>query len=519
VLFNSHIFLLVYLPIVLFGFFQIGRHRQSLAGLWLFLASLVFYGWWNPAFVGLLLLSIAFNYQVGLALSRAKNNKNQVHARRILQLGIGTDLGLLAYFKYANFFVENIDAAFGLNWQIQTILLPVGISFFTFTQIAFLVDAYRGDVKEANFIHYGLFVTYFPHLIAGPVLHHKEMMPQFAHVSTYKLNWENLAVGSTIFALGLFKKVVLADNIAPFASPVFAIAANGGSLSMLEAWGGVLAFTFQLYFDFSAYSDMAIGLSRLFGVKLPLNFNSPYKSVNMVEFWRRWHMTLSRFLRDYLYIALGGNRKGPLRRYANLMITMVLGGLWHGAGWTFLIWGALHGAYLIINHGWHQIRKVSGDDMHSSSLIGRMTSTAITFFAVVVAWVFFRAESLDAAVNVLRGMSGYNGLTLPMKMMQGGLGATMADWGVASGDLVALKNTPGGVSQLFFWLILLSGIVWFMPNTQQIMGNFKPAIEKIAVKSRVQWKPNTLWMIITAIILLYAFTEIGKVSEFLYFQF
>jgi alginate O-acetyltransferase complex protein AlgI len=519
VLFNSHIFLLAYLPIVLFGFFWISKHQRSLGALWLFLASLVFYGWWNPVFVTLLLASIVFNYRVGLALSRERAENRSARALRILQCGIGLDLAVLAYFKYANFLVQNVDAAFGMNWHIEGVLLPVGISFFTFTQIAFLVDAYRGEVKEANFIHYGLFVTYFPHLIAGPVLHHKEMMPQFAHADTYKLNWENVAVGMTIFSIGLFKKVVLADNIAPFASPVFAIAAEGGTPTLVEAWGGVLAYTFQLYFDFSAYSDMAIGLSRLFGVKLPLNFNSPYKSVNMVEFWRRWHMTLSRFLRDYLYIALGGNRNGPVRRYANLITTMVLGGLWHGAGWTFLIWGTLHGAYLVINHGWQQIRKALGHDLHSSSLFGRIASTALTFFAVVAAWVFFRAENLDAAIRVLHGMAGVNGLTLPARLMQGGLGATLSKLGFTGGDLVAFKNMPGGLSELSFWLVLLSGIVWLAPNTQQIMANFNPAIEKVPVVGRVLWKPNTLWMVVTAIVLLYAFTEIGKVSEFLYFQF
>lgn len=518
-LFNSHIFLLAYLPVVLLGFFQISKYRRSLGALWLFLASLVFYGWWNPVFLTLLLGSIVFNYRIGLLLTRARSAGQELRAKRTLQAGIGIDLALLAYFKYANFFVSNIDVLFGVSWNIGSVLLPVGISFFTFTQIAFLVDAYRGEVRETNFIHYGLFVTYFPHLIAGPVLHHKEMMPQFADADTYKLNWENIAVGATIFTMGLFKKVVLADGIAPFATPVFAVAASGGTVTLIEAWGAVLAYTFQLYFDFSAYSDMAIGLSRLFGVKLPLNFNSPYKAVNMIEFWRRWHMTLSRFLRDYLYIALGGNRKGPARRYVNLMTTMVLGGLWHGAGWTFLIWGALHGIYLVINHGWQKICDRLGHDRQRSTLIGRTLSTMLTFLAVVVAWVFFRAENLDAAMHLLAGMAGENGVTLPAKWVPGAVVAKVASWGITIGDLPALKNTPGGLRPLIVWLLLLSGIVWLMPNTQQIMANFKPAIEKVTSGGTLSWKPSKVWMIATAFILLYAFTEIGKVSEFLYFQF
>jgi len=214
-----------------------------------------------------------------------------------------------------------VGALAGVSWELAEIVLPVGISFYTFTQMAFLVDAARGEVRETHPVHYGLFVTYFPHLIAGPVLHHKEMMPQFARAETYRPHWENLAAGSAIFVIGLLKKVIVADNMAPFATPVFQLAAGGGDVSFAQRLAGALAYTFQLYFDFSAYSDMAVGLSRMFGVRLPLNFDSPYKAVNIIDFWRRWHMTLSRFLRDYLYIALGGNRHGKLRRYMNLFIT------------------------------------------------------------------------------------------------------------------------------------------------------------------------------------------------------
>ena len=342
-LFNSNTFLFLFLPVVLAGFFAIGRFHREAAALWLFAASVAFYGMWNAAYIALLIGSIVFNYTVGVNLSRLVADGRAARARWLIRGGVAGNLLLLGYYKYANFFVDSAAALTGADWQIATIVLPIGISFYTFTQIAFLVDCYRGEVRETNPIHYGLFVTYFPHLIAGPVLHHKEMMPQFAQAKTYRPDWECIAVGTTIFAIGLFKKVVIADGIGPFAAPIFNAAAAGQPLTMLEAWGGALAFSFQLYFDFSAYSDMAIGLSKLFGVRLPLNFDSPYKATSIIDFWRRWHMTLSRFLRDYLYIPLGGSRCGTMRTYINLLATMVIGGLWHGAGWTFVVWGALHG--------------------------------------------------------------------------------------------------------------------------------------------------------------------------------
>lgn len=518
-LFNSNVFLFLFLPVTFLGFFQIGRYSRPLAALWLFAASLFFYGWWNTAYVGLLLASIFFNYAVGISLSKEHAHGYVKRKKWILGLGIAADLGLLGYYKYANFFVENANTVFNLGWHIETVILPLGISFFTFTQIAFLVDAYRGEVKEANFIHYGLFVTYFPHLIAGPVLHHKEMMPQFALPATYRVNWENLSVGLTIFSIGLFKKVVLADGIAPFASSIFTAAADGGTITFLEAWGGALAYTFQLYFDFSGYSDMAIGISRLFGVKLPLNFNSPYKSVNIIEFWRRWHMTLSRFLRDYLYFALGGNRKGPARRYVNLLATMLLGGLWHGAGWTFMMWGVLHGLYLVINHAWHHVRKVLEHDLKHSTLPGRFAGMTLTFFVVVVGWVFFRAKNFDAALSILSGMVGLNGTILPSSwygLFHWRLVDLLGSFGIHFGPLPAVD---GNVDIMTGWIIALWALAWLAPNTQQIMANFKPALENVSPTKRLLWQPNKLWLTSIAVCLLYALTEMEKVSEFLYFQF
>ena len=518
-LFNSYTFLFIYLPIVLAGFFLIGHHHRGAAAFWLFGASVVFYGMWDIAYVPLLLGSIAFNYTVGLTLARCVQAGQQVQARWLIRFGVISNLCLLGYYKYANFFVTSSGALLGESWSIETIVLPIGISFFTFTQIAFLVDAYRGEVRETNPVHYGLFVTYFPHLIAGPVLHHKEMMPQFAQSNTYLPRWENFAAGIAIFSIGLFKKVVVADGIAPFSSPAFNAAAAGQSLSFLEAWGGALAYSFQLYFDFSAYSDMAIGLSRMFGVRLPLNFNSPYKAINIIEFWRRWHMTLSRFLRDYLYIYLGGNRKGTWRRYLNLFLTMLLGGLWHGAGWTFVAWGALHGVYLMINHGWRALRLRWGHDLQATSTVGLRFSTGITFLSVVVAWVFFRAQDMTAATAMLQAMAGMNGLVLPEQVLSSSLIDLLAQWGIRGGEFTAYSHISSAPSKMLFGLLLCSVLVWWFPNSQEILVDHQPALARVASTSRIRWRPGFAWTLVTSLTLFYALTEMGDVSEFLYFQF
>jgi D-alanyl-lipoteichoic acid acyltransferase DltB (MBOAT superfamily) len=521
VLFNSYIFLFLYLPFTLTLFFLLGRYNRSLAGLFLFTSSLFFYGWWNPAFLGLLVGSIAFNYGIGVAigkeLSSAKNNSAN-RLKWILWFGIIFDLSLLGYYKYANFFVDNLNLVTHSNWQVDKILLPLGVSFFTFTQIAFLVDTYRGKVKETNFIHYGLFVTYFPHLIAGPVLHHSEMMPQFAKPAIYKINWENFSVGLSIFAIGFFKKVVIADGVSPFASPVFNAAADGTALSFIEAWGGALAYTFQLYFDFSGYSDMAIGLSRLFGVKLPLNFDSPYKSKSIIEFWRRWHMTLSRFLRDYLYFALGGNRKGTARRYLNLFATMLLGGLWHGAGWTFVIWGGLHGLYLSINHAWLYLLTTLGYADKKPNSIWQFFSMLLTFFVVILGWVFFRAPDVKTALDIISGMLGLHGFIFPNGLLPQNLALILEQHGITCGRLAVFSSVEGGTTAMILWIAVLWASVWLLPNTQEILGRYEPALDTHST-GKLQWQPKLAWLIIISVMLIYTLIEMGKVSEFLYFQF
>jgi len=517
-LFNSYIFIFLFLPVVLFGFHWIGslgRHRVAIA--WLVAASLLFYGWWNPAYLGLILGSMLFNYAMGVAILTDKLPNKKC----LLVTGIATNLALLGYFKYANFFVDNLNTLVGNSLTLETIILPLAISFFTFQQITYLVDAYRGETREYHFLHYALFVTFFPQLIAGPIVHHREMLPQFARDTLYRLKAEHLAVGITIFALGLFKKVVLADGIAVYATPVFDAAEAGVVLTLFEAWGGALAYSLQLYFDFSGYSDMAIGLARMFGLRLPLNFNSPYKATSIIDFWRRWHITLSRFLRDYLYIPLGGSRKGEARRMANLMITMLLGGLWHGAGWTFVLWGGLHGLYLMVNHGWRRLLPVT-----SENVFRKVFGWTVTMLAVVVAWVPFRAETMEGASQVLGAMIGMNGLSLSDSMI-GQIGA-LEPWLVAHGAVfhgMFSNGVFGNKISAVLWIVVLILIAIALPNAQQIMRRYRPAFETYKgeiprVRYRwLEWRPTIVWTVYSSILLTLAIISLNRFSEFLYFQF
>lgn len=508
-LFNSYIFIFAFLPLTLLGFFLLGHAgRLQLASAWLVLMSLVFYGWWNPVYLGLIAASMVFNYQVGVALGRRAGGG--ASARRLLALGVAADLSLLGYYKYANFFVDNWNALGGSPIGLGEIVLPLGISFFTFTQIAYLVDAYRGEAREYNPLHYALFVTYYPHLIAGPVLHHSEMMPQFGKSSIYRFNVEHFTAGCVYFLMGLFKKVVIADSISAFASPVFGAAAAGATLSAADAWGGALAYTFQLYFDFSGYSDMAVGLAMMMGVRLPLNFNSPYKATNISDFWRRWHMTLSRFLRDYLYISLGGNRRGPARRYVNLFLTMLLGGLWHGAGWTFVIWGALHGFYLIVNHAWQALARGRGE----GGILARAASWLLTFLAVVIGWVFFRAEDVPSALRILDAML-HGSWQLSPFLADVLSAADIARWL----DLIGVHPTP--LSLLVVIEFVLLTVVVGLPNIQQLMSREYAGLEPGAeiAPSSLRWVRNHAWLGVTTIAAAWALLGLSGVSEFLYFQF
>lgn len=512
-LFNSYPFLFLYLPITLLAFLILRRRHRSLAIGGLFLASLIFYGVWNPRDVLLLLGSILFNFWIGQRLQKPWTEMTALRRRLWLQLGIGMDLGLLGYYKYAGFIEANLGALFDLNLDVSTIVLPLGISFFTFTQIAFLVDSYRGEVREGRFLDYGLFVTYFPHLIAGPVLHHKEMMPQFRSEDLVRFRWEDISIGATLFTLGLFKKVVFADGIAPYARAVFD--APSGAPDFMEAWGGALAFTFQLYFDFSGYSDMAIGLSLLFGVRLPINFDSPYKARSMIDFWRRWHMTLSRFLRDYLYFSLGGNRRGVVRRHFNLWLTMLLGGLWHGAGWTYLAWGALHGFYLIINHGFRHWAEGRWDPARFKAF-----GQVLTFLCVVLGWVLFRSPDLETAGRLYFGMLGFNGFTMPLSLIPEFAQAPLGALGLNLGEPSAFARLQGQSGGLWLWILGLGVIAFFFPNSQTLLGRYRPTLSSVnALTHPFRFEPRPLTLALTVAAFLYGLSTMGSVSEFLYFQF
>jgi len=504
-LFNSFEFIFLFFPLTFVGFILVSQSRWArgyqLPLVWLVFASLIFYRWVNPANLGILIFSILFNYIVGQRLGSKRFEQSS--KRLLLTFGIVINLAGLAYFKYANFIAENASLLLKTDFNIGKIILPLGISFFTFQQIAYLVDAYQGKTKEDNPIKYSLFASFFPNLLAGPIVRHKEVAPQYENPEIYRFSSQQLAVGLTVFFMGMFKKVIFADGVSAYVSPVFNEALTGEVISFSDAWGGAIAYTLQLYFDFSGYSDMAIGVASFFGIRLPLNFNSPYKSISITDFWRRWHITLSNFLRDYLYIPMGGSRRGEFRRCLNLLLTMLLGGLWHGVGWTFVLWGGLHGAYLVTNHQWRRFRHHLGHDPKQDRWVLRGSGWGLTFFAVVVSWVFFRAESIQAAFLVLQGMAG---LTL----------------GADPSNILELEQPD------LMWLASLLLIIWVAPNVQEWMGTYSPALHvesKLADKwsdrllQKLQWRPSPAWALIAAVITVFAFLGLARVSEFLYFEF
>jgi alginate O-acetyltransferase complex protein AlgI len=501
-LFNSHAFIFVFLPVVLGGFFLIGARDRRLAAAWLALASVAFYGWWNPRFVLLLAASIGANYLLGNAIAARAGTPS---GRRILVAALALDLGVLALFKYANFFVGTLNATGATHVAALDIVLPVGISFFTFTQIAWLVDAWRGRTRGYAFVHYFLFVSYFPHLVAGPILHHGEIIAQLEDPATYRARADAIALGLTLFAIGMAKKVLLADPLGEHADAVFDAARDGARPHLLAAWGGALAYTLQLYFDFSGYSDMAIGISMLFNVRLPLNFDSPYRSASIIEFWLRWHMTLSRFLRNYLYVPLGGNRRGPGRRYVNVMITMLLGGLWHGASWTFVAWGGLHGLYLTVNHAWRG----------TALRLPRAVGIALTFTAVVLAWVVFRSADFGAALAVLSGMAGLNGTSLPVSASALAASAPGLVQGlgiVFEGSLRGFESVPGSAPHLAAFVALGLAIVGLAPNSQALARYTVDRVSAIAL-------PSPAFALAAGALLAVAIMGLDRVSAFLYYQF
>lgn len=482
-LFNSYEYIFFFLPLVFIIYFLINtRGWYRAAKIWLVAASLFFYSWWSIKYLPLIVISIVVNYLVGRSIN---HGSLPVSRKNLLLLGLIFNIGLLGYYKYADFFIANLNLLIPGHISLLGLALPLAISFFTFQQIAFLVDAYRGQVRENDFLNYALFVLFFPQLIAGPIVHHGEMMPQYERVDNKRFNTQNIANGIFIFFIGLFKKVVIADTFAVWATFGFD---SASSLSLIEGWITSLSYTFQLYYDFSGYTDMAIGAALLFNIKLPINFNSPYKSLSIQDFWRRWHMTLGRFLREYIYIPLGGNRVKEFRLYTNLMITFLIGGLWHGAGWTFVFWGFLHGAALVINRWW---------DKHGFKL-NKIAAWFLTFNFVNIAWVFFRATTWADAIKVLKAMFGLSGIILP-ESTYAYLGR-LTQYGISFGGFLMEDYMYPALAMCTAFLI----IVLALPNSVQLKERFKP---------------NAGTAIFTCAIALTAILMLTKVSEFLYFNF
>lgn len=486
-LFNSYPFLFVFFPVCLLGFYLLYRRAGELWVYWLTACSLAFYGYWNISYLPILLGSIAFNY--ALAFYLQKGNKP------LLVLGVAANLATLFYFKYFNFFLDTVGAAEG-TWP--EIVLPIGISFFTFQQIAFLVDANASRAPRPSLVKYAFFVSFFPQLIAGPIVHHREIIAQY---DNYREHGRDFSIGISIFSIGLFKKVLIADTIAPTAQAVFTYANSGATLSFLEAWYGALAYSLQIYFDFSAYSDMAIGLGMFFGIRLPQNFSSPYKATSIADFWRRWHITLSRFLKEYLYFPLGGNRLGPFRHRLNLLVTMVLGGIWHGASFNFLVWGGLHGLFLLV-------QSLFGG---FSWRLPRPVAWGLTLLCVVFAWIPFRAADLPTTLSVWASMLGMNGLAWP---------EALAGLGLPVSGMLPDVNVANGV-----WIVILLFACVTLPNTCEIFRGDEASLSVEGYPSTydrsrsVTWTPTSRWAIVVIVLLWFSLLKINDPSEFLYFQF
>ncbi len=485
-LFNSYEFIFIFLPITIIVYFYLNSIKLTEASKgFLVFSSLFFYSWWNVIYLPIILSSMLFNYLLGNILSEKKNRK-KISKKIILYFGIFCNIMLLGYFKYIDFFIENINFMLSSNFDSFNLLLPLAISFFTFQQIAYLVDSYNKETKEYDFLNYSLFVTFFPQLIAGPIVHHKEMMPQFANLKNKIKNYRNISIGFFIFSLGLFKKTVIADYFSITATNGFD---NATILSFFEAWATSLSYTFQLYFDFSGYTDMAIGIALIFNIKLPINFNSPYKALDIQDFWRRWHITLSRFLRDYIYIPLGGNKKNNFNTYTNLMITFIIGGLWHGAGWTFLFWGFLHGLALSIHRFWKQI----------GIKLPIIIAWFITFNFVNISWVFFRAKEWSDAIKVLSSMFTFSNISMPLSLKD--KLQFLEEYGI---KFNGLTNNIQGDFSIFIWLFIALLIVVFMNNANKLAMLY---IEK------------KYSFFIVALIFFIAILKLSGHSEFLYFRF
>jgi D-alanyl-lipoteichoic acid acyltransferase DltB (MBOAT superfamily) len=546
VLFNSYQFIFAFLPIALIGCFTLARFAgPGAAQLWLIAASLAFYASWNYFYLPLLLGSILFNYWIATSMVRTEDEGRR---RSFLLLAVAVNLGLLGYYKYTNFFLGTVSDLTGMKFAIATIILPLGISFYTFQQLTLLVDISAGRIKSFRFRDFILFVIFFPHLIAGPIVHHREMMPQFEQAK-YRFDWTNMAVGLTLFTAGLFKKTILADGIARHISPLFGEAQAGHTATFLYAWAAAMGFMLQIYFDFSGYSEMALGLARMLGIKLPMNFYSPLKSVSIVEFWSRWHMTLTRFLTAYLYNPtatslhrwwLGRGRKGvkgvktPLPAFLTLvgvptLVTMFLAGLWHGAGYQYLVFGTLHGIYLTVNHAWRLYRTKLFPDGPSYHTIMRPVGLVLTLICVLVAETYFRADSVRTGNNLVAAMFGLHGIALPSAILTrvGGLGHVLVGIGITFNSASVTK-----LIEVYTWCFVLGFIALAMPNVLQVLAGYEPALPSTAAGSAqaatgwqarlsalLVWKPSVGWAMVTAVMAGCGVLALNQVTEFLYWQF
>lgn len=539
-LFNSYEFIFVFLPVVLLGYLFLVRSGHRAVISWLSIASIAFYAYWKPAFVVVLAASIIMNYLCSRLIIKAGEGSRS--RRIVLVAGISANLLLLGYYKYFFPFLSFLNELGVLHHRWQNVLLPLGISFFTFTQIGYLIDLAQGEAMPQPLINYILFVTFFPHLIAGPIFHHSEVMPQFAE-DRRRINVMDMTIGATWFIMGLFKKVAIADVMANTADPAFA---HPGALTLFAAWQGVLCYAVQLYFDFSGYSDMAIGLARMFSIDFPLNFDSPYKSTNITDYWQRWHMTLTRYLTLYLYnpIALSvsrrrlANGKKVSRKaaatpegFANMiafptMTTMILAGIWHGAGFTFLILGLLHGIYLTIHQAWLTIRQKHiprGGTRQAPARVAVVASVLLTFLCVIIGQVFFRSVDVYHALLLLASMAGAHGISLstPILHLLGPLGSR----GLRSGYLsVATWSRPDLRTALELTASLI--VIWAFPNTQQILGRYarrdtttERAIDGSKAAGFWNWRPSLLWAASFSVVLLLCLLLMQNPSRFLYFQF
>ncbi|NJB68433.1 D-alanyl-lipoteichoic acid acyltransferase DltB (MBOAT superfamily) [Desulfobaculum xiamenense] len=466
-LFNSYIYIFCFLPLAVVGYFLACRVGHRLGVAWLAASSVAFYGWWNPAYVPLLAVSVIVNHTAGRALSRralaARDN------RWPLTCAVAFNLLLLGVFKYADFATENLNRLLSLTLPEPGIVLPLAISFFTFQQVRYVAECARGTVREDDFTEYCLFVTFFPQLIAGPIVDHREMMPQFADPAGARPNWRNVAAGAQLFAVGLFKKAAVADTFAAWATLGFD---HTPSPTMAEAWAAALSYTFQLYFDFSGYTDMATGSALMLNIRLPANFDSPYRALDIRDFWRRWHITLSRFLREYLYFPLGGSRGGEVRAARNVMITFLLGGLWHGAGWTFVAWGGLHGLGVVAHRMWER----------AGLRLPRALGWGVTFIFVCVCWVLFRAHSLADAWRIVTAMFS----------------------GPWTGLAPSVCRTDTGAE--FVWLAIAAALggCLLLPSSTRIPETYRPTAAALAIFA-------TVWTV--------AFVNLSGYSEFIYFRF